>query len=213
MENMVEKLRWDDVVDRALVIEKLKQSKVILSTTDTVPGLLAPLTKKGFLALSTIKKRQEKRYLILIADKERISHFVTKKAALRVKSLMAALWPGPLTIILKARSNLPQWLKGSSGTVALRVPNHEGLLAVTEPFEGLFSTSANMTGNPTPVLLNEVDPRIIEQSSAVVVDAVWASANNEGKPSTIIDATGPLIKIVRAGALERSELEKFVSLD
>lgn len=204
---MVKRIRWNEAMVGTLVEQALKKSSVVLSTTDTVLGLLAPLTKKGYDALGNIKQRNEKPYLIIIADKNDVHYFVTKKEAQRVAALIEAFWPGPLTIILKGRANLPKWLKGSAGTVALRLPKHEKLRAVARSFKGLFSTSANTTGLPVPHTFADVEDRIAAQCGLIILDEQTQAHET---PSTIIDASGRVLRLVREGAIKKEQIQKII---
>jgi tRNA A37 threonylcarbamoyladenosine synthetase subunit TsaC/SUA5/YrdC len=119
--------------------------------------------------------------------------------------LTQLLWPGPLTLIFKARPDLPSWAKAADGTVSLRVPAHEGLLVLLNHFPGLFSTSANVSGQPLPMRVEDIDPHILEKAEVLVVEEMPGETK---LPSTILDCSGPRIKIVREGAYSRQLLEK-----
>lgn len=61
---------------------------------------------------------------------------------------MERFWPGPLALLIfKAKADLPSYLKGADGTIALRIPAHAGLQQLLVDCEGLFSTSANKEVN------------------------------------------------------------------
>ena len=97
-------------------------------------------------------------------------------------------------------------MKSKQGRIALRVPDHAGLQKLLTHFTGLFSTSANISGNPIPRTINEVDERIVKQVSCAVID-------KKEKPvallsSTIIDCSGEPIVVVRKGAYPIDELKK-----
>lgn len=160
----------------------LSQQKVLLGDSDTVLGLYAPLTKEGFLALNNLKKRADKPYLVLVANKERALSLIANPIVPELRALMDACWPGPVTLICKARVNNSgdpnfEGRQSSSGyavsgwgTIGLRVPDHVGLQELLPHFEGLFSTSANITGHPVPHSLEEVDPEIAHMVAGVVLN-------------------------------------------
>jgi L-threonylcarbamoyladenylate synthase len=199
-------LFWQDESTIARLSKALKDGDVVAGTSDTVLGLLADTTQEGFLALNAIKGRHDKPYLVLIASVDKVNHFAQFPLSPDVQKLMAACWPGPLTLVLPAKKELAPWL-APSGTIALRVPQHAGLLELLPHFEGLYSTSANLAGKPVPKTLNELDA-LIRENVAYVVD------DKEGKntvvPSTIIDCTRPQLKIIREGTYSIADLKKII---
>lgn len=205
MEN--KRICLNNSMDRALLIEVLRKGQGVAGSSDTVLGLLSDTTEQGRKFLDETKGRQEKPYIILIESCLKASYFVDRDELDRVQGLLEAFWPGPLTVIFKAKQGLPSYLTGSDGRVALRVPKHPGLLALLKHFKGLFSTSANLTGKPVPVSVDEIDPKILASVSYVALDD---QPQMQKPPSTIIDCSGTEIKLVREGAILWSEIEKYL---
>ena len=203
------KLYWNDSDSRALIVQKLLSEKIAVGSSDTVLGLLAPVTEQGCSLLNEIKIRKNKPYIILIESALKASYFVPPQELERVAKLTELYWPGPLTLIFKARPELPAWAKAADGTISLRVPRHEGLLAILGHFPGLFSTSANVGGQPVPTRVEDIDPHIMERVSALIVDPVPQKAVI---PSTILDCSGPTIKLIREGAYTLATLEKSLGI-
>ncbi|MFH1644439.1 MAG: L-threonylcarbamoyladenylate synthase [bacterium] len=200
------------------IIEKLKQSlqqnNINITSTDTIPGLLANITEKSFKKLNVIKKeRENKPYLVLISSQQKIKDFVDPDALTpNIEFLIKNCWPGPVTIIFKAKQSLPDFLKSKENTIALRCPKHKNLLKLLESFGGLFSTSANISGQKSPTALNEIDPTIINQIDLFVLDEKDEKTLAKILPSTLIDASKAkegIIKIVREGQYKIEELEKY----
>lgn len=203
---MTKNYYWDLAKTREQIVSEMRSNRIIAGSSDTVPGFLAPLTHEAFEQLNAVKGRTNKPYLIVINDKEKSFVFSNDGAKPEIARLMKACWPGPLTLILKAKPGIPAFLTSGSGTVALRVPHHEGMLEILKNFEGLFSTSANFSGKPTPRNVADIDPRIVDQVAFIVRDR---HEHEDHKPSTIIDCTGSRITIVREGAYTREMLEKL----
>lgn len=199
-------LVWQSHAARKAIAQALEQGALVVGTSDTVLGLLANTTESGFVALNSLKGRQDKPYVILIASVGKVDHFVQAPLPESVHKLMAACWPGPLTLILPAKSSLGSFL-APHGTIALRVPNHAGLLDLLPHFEGLYSTSANLSGQPVPYSVSELDPAITRAAAYLVVDDYEHGAI---VPSTIIDCTGDQLRVVRRGAYAIDDLEKIV---
>lgn len=204
---MSKRLLWGNEKDIAQLVTLLMNEKVSICTTDTVLGLLVPTTKKGFERLNSIKNRYEKPYLILIPSKKYVAHFVDLQDK-KLKELIDNVWPGPVTLIFKAKESVPEFMKSQQGTIALRVPDHQGLQAVMEKVGPLFSTSANITGELIPTRVEDVSAEIMNNVTAVVSDG---KHSKEALPSTILDCTDPEnIKVVRQGYFIKSEkLKKF----
>src|SRR5579872_6966301 len=159
---MKQTLFWHDPATIERLETALRAGGVVAGTSDTILGLLADLTLPGFQSLNTLKGRFEKPYLILIADQQKLAHFVMLPLEPQVKRLADQCWPGPLTIILKAKESLPNFMKAADGTIAVRMPNHEGLQKLLANFDGLFSTSANKTGEPVAGKMEDIDPAILQ---------------------------------------------------
>ncbi len=201
---MVEKLLWDSPTAIEELAKKLQAEKIVLGSTDTVLGLLAPVTETGFVKLNEIKERFEKPYIILIENAVYLKQYAKMPSSKRFEDLIEKCWPGPLTLVLRAQHGLPSYVQSSQGTVAVRVPQHKGLLSLLALVPGLFSTSANKAGQPVPASIGDVDPEIIKMVSCVVTDRKHIP---EAQPSTILDVTGQRPRVIRKGALSIHELE------
>jgi L-threonylcarbamoyladenylate synthase len=201
-------LVWTGQHDIKLVAGELKRGRVVLGASDTVLGLLAAVSEQGVLALNAIKGRADKPYIVLIGQKSRINDF-SDSLAIGTQKLIECCWPGPLTLILKAKTTADSYVRGPQGTVGIRMPAHDGLLTLLQEVPALFSTSANHAGRTVPSCLEDVEPDIIKNVSAVIMDDYHAHCASV-IPSTIIDCTGPQLKVVREGAYAIATLEAIV---
>jgi L-threonylcarbamoyladenylate synthase len=207
-------LNWADLHDQKKIVMLLKNNDLLVGTSDTVWGLYAQTTEQAFLKLNAIKKRENnKPYLILVADTAHLALFVSHDDIDRVSSLMRSCWPGPLTLIMRAKQNLPSYMMGPRNSIAVRVPAHPFLRAVLMQVPGLFSTSANLAGDPVPAQTQDINPLILDQVAALVSDSPQSPSLSE--PSTILDCTYDPIRVVRRGAFSVEKLEKIcgVSFD
>lgn len=200
-------LYWEKQSAIDALIQSMHRQDVCVTTTDTVLGLLAPVTSQGFDHLNKIKLRSEKSYLIVIDSIRKVNEFVEGGVSAQIEKLMAKCWPGPLTLIFKAAPALPEYAKSVHGTIALRIPNHDGLRSVASEFDGLFSTSANISGQAVPTTIAELDPRILREVAYVVSSEV---EQPRGNASTILDCSKEVITVVREGAYPIEELEKIL---
>ncbi len=129
-----------------------------------------------------------------------------------VRDLVAAFWPGGLTVILPAQPSLDWDLGDTAGTVALRMPDHRIALELMSETGPLAVSSANQHGEPAATTAQEADTALGD-AIAVVLDA-GASGD---VPSTIVDATGLLsggkLRIVREGVISRDDIVGVVGED
>ena len=188
---LTKKTEWNCSAAITSLKASLQHDKISIVKTDTVYGLLGALTKKSFNKIKEVKQRpDDKPYLILIASPAKLTHFVAPNSLTSgIKRLIEKCWPGPVTIIFKADQALftpeKSFLISANQTIALRCPQHEGLQTLLPFFDGLFSTSANISGQPIPLTLEQIDPTLVEQVDLIVDDGTPASNN----PSSIIDVS------------------------
>jgi len=134
-----------------------------------------------------------------------------------VRALVAAFWPGGLTVILPARSSLAWDLGETKGTVALRMPSHPIALEILSETGPLAVSSANLTGEPAAMTAAEAEA-MLGESVAVYLEAGPSGTAYESGPgtgSTIVDATGLLLpegklRIVRSGVISDEAIIEVV---
>jgi L-threonylcarbamoyladenylate synthase len=196
-------LSWNNKKDRELLVKILQAGGIALGSSDTVIGLLTSATLQAREKLDAIKQRAEKPYIVLIGSLDKLQHYVETPDSLSVQNIMNNCWPGPVTLIFKARENslLPQ------KTIAVRIPLHKGLLDVLQHCDGLLSTSANKAGLPVPATIHEVDAQILQQVDCTITDD--QAQKEEILPSTILNCTGDQIVVVREGAYKIADLERI----
>ncbi|MBU4321252.1 MAG: threonylcarbamoyl-AMP synthase, partial [Nitrospinae bacterium] len=158
--------------------------------------------------LYELKKRPKEKPMPLIignrASLSMIAVFVNEIA----ESLMDKFWPGPLTLLLEAKKGLSPYLTADTGRIAVRIPGESAALyLVREAGFPITATSANPSGIPPAEDADSVI-RYFGKKIDMVIDGGRTAG---GLPSTIVDAAGESIKIVREGAIPRSILEKMRS--
>ncbi len=124
------------------------------------------------------------------------------------RALAEAFWPGGLTLICHAQPSLTWDLGDTLGTVALRMPDDDvalELLTLTGP---LAVSSANRTGRPAATTAADAAGQLAE-SVAVYLDAGPRTAA-DGTGSTIVDATGETLSVVRQGTIPLERLREVV---
>ena len=120
--------------------------------------------------------------------------------------LMEACWPGPLTILFRARASLPKALTGGTERIGIRLSSCEPLRKVLERVGPLTGTSANRTGAPPACTAGDVQAALGEEVD-VIIDA---GPTPGGLPSTVVEADDGL-RVVRIGAIAEDVLEAALS--
>jgi L-threonylcarbamoyladenylate synthase len=179
---------------------------IVALPTDTLYGLAVNPFHPGAVArVFAAKGRAAERALLLIAaDVEQIERHIGPLSS-QAQSLASAFWPGPLTLLMSAPATLAAGVAGTDGTVGVRVPAHtiarELCRACGVP---LTATSANLSGAEAPSR-----PADVERSLSDRIDLlIDAGTTPGGPPSTIVDVSGHLPKLVRAGAISWDEIRE-----
>lgn len=195
-------LHWDNEKTAQMLAQALSQNKLVLGTTDTVLGLFAATTESGFKALNVAKKRSNKPYLVLVGSSDRINYYADQDKSLHIENIVKRFWPGPLTIILKAKPEVPRYMVSGEETIALRMPKHAGIQSLLTHSGDLFSTSANLAQEPVPESFKAVNPDVLEH-----VEYCVEGGDTDTVPSTLIDCSDPTnIKVIREGAISVKDL-------
>ncbi|MFC1842482.1 L-threonylcarbamoyladenylate synthase [Candidatus Dependentiae bacterium] len=219
---MAKKLYWKNPEDIEVLKELVKENNnVVISSTDTIYGFLANVTRQAWETICNIKEVAQKRpFLILVSQENKIdklANFVDL-AVLPEKTLqfIDACWPGPVTFIFKAKKDAPAFLSSDKGTVAIRCPEHKGLQEILRYFDGLFSTSANKSMEPAPQKFTDISQNILEKVSYIVLDD---EDQERVAASTIVDLSvdmsGPdcakefPFTIIREGAFSVNKLKEL----
>jgi len=189
----------------------VRRGGLIAFRTDTFYGLGAdPLNALAVRRIFELKGREEgKPILVLISDVELVSSFLINTSA-QFSLIAKRFWPGPLTLIGVARDELPHELTAGTRTVGIRLPAAEEVRALLRSCGGaLTATSANPAGQPPARSAEEVG-RYFTDGIDLVIDGGEVTAT---EPSTVLDLSGEIPKLIREGAISRAELNEFLGLN
>lgn len=181
---------------------RLLNGDVIVFPTETVYGLGALLNdEKAINKIYEIKDRKrEKPLSIHLARKEQIKDFCLEINSL-AESAIEKFLPGPVTLILKKNNRVPSYITSGLDTVGIRVPDCEITQKLIEKLKiPIVGTSANLSGMPSPVSLQESLKNLGAHIDLFLSDTSMTTRYK--KESTIIDCTGESIRILREGALK-----------
>jgi tRNA threonylcarbamoyl adenosine modification protein (Sua5/YciO/YrdC/YwlC family) len=177
-------------------VTALRRGGVVGIPTDTVYGLAVDPWRPGATdRLFEVKGRPRGVALpVLVADPAQVSDLAGPIGP-GPGRLMAAWWPGPLTIVLARRADLTADLGGDGTTVGVRCPAHAVARAIAEAAGPIATTSANRHGEPPATQALEVAHGL--EGLALVVDAGVCG----GEPSTVVDCTTDPPRVLRRGPI------------
>ena len=203
-------LRASSPDSMTLALDILEGGGLVAFPTDTVYGLGALVFDGAAVeSIYAAKDRPvEKAIPVLIGDPDDLA-----KVALEVPEMAARLaarfWPGPLTLVLPKRPDLPEAVSATQ-TVGVRLPDHAAARALLRLAGPMAVTSANISGQASPSTAEEVFAQLGGRI-ALILDG---GKTPGGLPSTVVDCVGAEPKILREGPITRDEIlsvlgEKF----
>jgi L-threonylcarbamoyladenylate synthase len=202
---------WREEEAAALVEEArelLAAGRLIALPTDTFYALGAhPFKEEALVSLFALKGRPPgKPVLLLVTGPEMLLQVVREVPPL-ARKLMAIFWPGPLTLVLPARPELSLFVTGGTGKVGVRQPRQPVTCRLLDALGfPLTGTSANRAGQSPLTRAGEV-AREFGEMVPLILDAGDCPG---GEPSTLVEATGPQPRLLRAGAVPRERLAEIV---
>lgn len=190
-------------------IKVIKDGGVIVFPTDTVYGLVCDATsQKAIQKLFQIKKRDLKKPIpVFVKDIEMAKQIAVVDE--KQESFLKKVWPGKVTVILRAKIDFPQGVLGEDKTIGLRIPDYVPLNAlfnkINKPLSG---TSANLAGEHSCLDINDVVAQFANEKLQpdLIVDG---GTLNSSQSSTVVDLTGKELKVLRKGDLKEEELLKI----
>ena len=185
--------------------DQIKSGGVVAFPTETVYGLGADALNASAVAqIFEIKNRPHFDPLIVhIADLNDLEKFA-EVSELALK-LARQFWPGPLTLVLKKKKNIPDLVTSGLQTVAVRMPQHPVALELIRlAGTPIAAPSANPFGYLSPTTAKHVDDQLGAKVSIILDGGPCAT----GVESTILDLTSSKPAILRAGGIPAEEIEK-----
>jgi len=177
---------------------------IIAYPTDTFYGLGAdPGNPAAVRRLFEIKgRRTDQPILLLLSDAGEVNNWaagVTPQASV----LMNRFWPGPLTLVFKAKAGVLPELTAGTGTIGLRVPGNGFTLDLLRSLgRVLTGTSANLSGRPSLRTAREA-----AEALGPLVDLVLDGGETTGgKPSTVVDVSADAPRVLREGAVPSRDI-------
>ena len=188
----------------------LAAGKVLAYPTETVYGFGGAVDERSVEALVNLKGRAPgKPFLLLVARSEMITRLELHLTGY-ASTLAARFWPGPLTLVLPGgEGRLPPELRGTEGGIAVRhTSQKEVALMISLMGHALTSTSANRPGQPTAPGTDGIVATFGEAEASGELLVLDGGVLGNVPPSTLVDCTAPLPRIIRDGAIPRAELRR-----
>jgi L-threonylcarbamoyladenylate synthase len=205
----------EEIADAVAV---LRRGGLVAFPTETVYGLGCDAEQPEALRrLFAVKRRPPEHPVIVHLASARDLDEWGIDVSSAAHTLAAACWPGPLTLVVKRSSRVPDEVTGGRDTVGLRVPAqrtaHALLAAFTsekgggrKPEGGIAAPSANRFGRVSPTTAADVRADLGDDVDLVLDDGPCMV----GIESTIVDCSGPTVAILRLGGVPRERVEELL---
>lgn len=204
---------WREAVAEAVAL--LEDGGVVALPTETVYGLAADAFNAEAVAkVFEVKERPSFDPLIVHIGHKRDLELVAKvpeELDEIVDELMATYWPGPLTLVLPKKEDVPDLVTSGLETVAVRMSSHEVMRAVAREMP-VAAPSANRFGRISPTSADAV----MEELGGKIPMVIDGGACRDGLESTIIapemSEKGPILRLLRPGPISREDLRKIAKV-
>jgi L-threonylcarbamoyladenylate synthase len=192
-------------------VQVLKGGDVIVFPTETLYGLGADaLNDAAVEKVFQLKGRDPRNPIpVLVAD-QKMLHTLVAKIPTVAQKLMDRYWPGPLTLVLPGRKNIPKPLCNPTGGIAVRISSQPiAALLIKGLGRPLTATSANPSGKEPARTLQEAKTYFADRVELFVDGGTLTSKSG----STVVEVIEDNVKVVREGEISASELQRFLGLE
>ena len=178
--------------------------------TETVYGLGCAPTVPALDRLAHLKGRSPGKPFLLLIDGLAMLEATGLVLDAHARVLAREFWPGPLTLVLRGgEGRLPDRLRGAEGGIAVRWTSHRGVARLLRHLGApLTSTSANRPGQPASPGPEAIDIAFADAIAAGDLLVLDGGTLGNVPPSTLVDCTGAMPRMVREGAIPRAELRR-----
>jgi L-threonylcarbamoyladenylate synthase len=194
----------------AIAIAALRAGEVVVYPTETFYGIAADAFEPEALErIFEIKGRDTAKTIALIAHDAAAAFAIAREVPEIARRLAAAFWPGPMTIVMRARSGIPNALIGPDGGVGIRVSSHP--IARTLAYglgRPITATSANRSGEPPARTIAEARAALGDKVKVFVEGGTLTA----GAPSAVVQCDRDGWRLLRAGAIGVDKIEAVLSI-
>ncbi len=197
--------------DLAPAAELIRAGELVAVPTETVYGLAGNgLDAEAVEKIYEVKGRPSVKPLSLMVPGPEAIDVYCEDVPQAARTLAKKFWPGPLTIIMKAKKHIPSIVLAGGDTVGLRCPEHQMTLELLRLAQVPFAApSANPSGAESP----KTAQKVYEYFNGQIEGIIDGGPCGLGFESTIIDMSKIPYKILRQGALPAEDIEKALMED
>jgi L-threonylcarbamoyladenylate synthase len=178
--------------------DAVRRGELVVLPTDTVYGLgTDAFSPEAVGDLLEAKGRGRDMPVPVLVGSPRTLDGIATRLGTAARALVEAFWPGGLTLVAHAQPSLQWDLGDTGGTVAVRMPLHPVAIELLQATGPMAVSSANTTGHPPATTADEA----VEMLGDAVSVYLDGGPSGEPVPSTIVDVTGDVPRVLRAGAL------------
>jgi len=193
----------------AEAVSAARRGELIVLPTDTVYGVGADaFTPPAVSALLDAKGRGREMPPPVLVGSVRAATALVEDLGTYGQDLIDEFWPGALTLVCRANQNLLWDLGETKGTVAVRMPMHELAVELLKETGPLAVSSANLTGRAPARTVGDAE-KMLGDAVSVYLDG---GPSGHAEPSTIVDLTGSVPRLLRAGAVSEDKIRSVVGV-
>lgn len=184
------------------IVQILKNDGIISIPTDTVYGICARINSKvAHDKLIKAKERPiDKSFPVMCKNEEQIKSIAI--ADQKAEKLIKTFMPGPITIVLRKKEELPNYITNGKDTIAIRMATSKTIEEIINKLGSpIFMTSANQSGKKECTNLEEIE------KNCPLLDGMIEGTVIFSKGSTIVDCSSDKIKILREGPISKEQIK------
>lgn len=191
-------------------VDAARGGRLVVMPTDTLYGLGCDAFDNQAVAslLATKHRGPDMPVPVLVGSWDTIRGLV-REFTPQAQALVEAFWPGGLSIVVPQAPSLPWNLGDTRGTVMLRMPLHPVAIELLREVGPMAVSSANISGHEPPTTAIAAK----QQLGGAVAVYLDGGETPVGKPSTIIDLSGPAPRILREGAISAESIGEVIGVD
>lgn len=171
------------------IVRAIKQGKIIIYPTDTIYGIGCDASNtESVMKIRMIKQRDAEKPFSIIAPSKQWIH-----KNFEVNNAYIQKLPGPFTFILRTKKDrlVSKQVTNNTNILGVRIPDHSFIKVIQKAETPFVTTSVNQSGEPSVTDIKRIPRKIAEQAD-IIIDAGELS----NIPSTIIDLTGKIARII-----------------